>query len=215
MRFIAFSVLGLILLSGCDHTVHQLREGPVSFDSDANRSYTVKPTASSISLIVKDSGGLDKGSLRGLNALLNNQGRISNQKIRIQALTEKGESFTLRLKQSLIEAGLIAQNVTILPYVYRENIGKWDVKLTSEALVVVKADCAIADDKTWTVNPYEGVGVLGCANRSNIAQMVVNPRDLMRPGSLDSADAVTAVGAMTRYQEAKTIELLDIDFSKD
>jgi pilus assembly protein CpaD len=215
MRFIAFSVLSVLLLSGCDHTVHKLREGPISFENDADRSYTVKPTASSIYLIVTNGGGLDRGSLRGLNALLNNQGRISNQKIRIQALTEKGDLFIPRFKQSLIEAGLTAQNVTILPYVYRESIGKWDVKLTSEALVVLKADCSIADDKAWTVKPYEGVGALGCANRSNIAQMVVNPRDLMRPGSLDGADAVTAVEAMTRYQEADTFELLDIDFSKD
>ncbi|MBJ7536144.1 CpaD family pilus assembly lipoprotein [Marinomonas transparens] len=215
MRFMIFSVVFLLLLSGCDHTVNRLREDSNVFEHGVSRSSSVKPTMSSISLSVQDTGGLDQPSLQSLNALLRNQGRLSNQVIRIQPLSEKGEQFAQRLEASLLELGMNKSHLTLLPLVYRVSKTEWDLQLTSEALVVLKPDCSIADKTTWTVKPFDAVGPLGCANRANIAQMVVNPRDLMRPSALDAGDAVTAVGAVQRYQEGDTTELLDIDFQAD
>lgn len=214
MRVITFSIAVLILLSGCDRTVHQMRDGSVA-SMRQHESFSVKPTASSISLKVQKSGSLTPSSLSGLNSLLKNQGRLSNQTIRIQPLSEQGEQFAQRLGQSLLELGVQTESLVIQPLVYQEREVKWDLNVTSEAIVVVTPDCAIEGSNTWSVKPFDAVGTLGCANRSNIARMVVNPRDLIRARTLDSADGISAVGAVKRYHEADITPLLDIDFNED
>ena len=90
----------------------------------------------------------------------------------------------------------------------------WDLQVISEALVVKVPDCSIANPKTWTVKPYQAVGPLGCANRANIARMVSDPRDLMRPQTLDAGDGMTAVNAVGRYHDDELRELLEIDFQE-
>jgi len=214
MRVITFSIAVLVLLSGCDRTVHQLRDGPVA-SMRQNESFSVKPTVSSISLKVQPSGSLNPASLSGLNSLLKNQGRLSNQTIRMQPLSEQGEQFAQRLEQSLLELGVQGESLFIQPLVYQEAETAWDLNVVSEAIIVVTPDCVIEDSTTWSVKPFDAVGTLGCANRSNIARMVVNPRDLIRARTLDSADGINAVGAVKRYHEADITPLLDIDFNED
>ncbi|WCN15264.1 pilus assembly protein CpaD [Marinomonas mediterranea] len=224
MRIFSISIVFLLFLSGCDHTVHRLRNG----SSEAEKgtpAFVVKPTVSSISLQLQENGSLKKSALDGVNALLRNQGRLSSQVIRLQPYTDKGNVFASHLKDSLLSLGVQESKLKILPIQYQattikpdlenDKQDKWDLSLTSEAMVVVTKDCSIEDSQAWSVHSYESIGTLGCANRANIAQMVSDPRDLIRGRTLDDADGVHAVEAMTRYHESDVTPLLDIDFNED
>ena len=59
------------------------------------------------------------------------------------------------------------------------------------------------------------MGALGCANNANIARMVSDPRDLVRPRPLEPGDGEAAVLAVRKYQTGDTEDLVDIDFSQD
>ncbi|KZN12260.1 CpaD family pilus assembly lipoprotein [Marinomonas sp. TW1] len=223
MRIFSLSMVCLLLLSGCDHTVHRLRNGAAEAET-GTPAFVVKPTVSSISLQLQENGSLQKTALDGVNALLRNQGRLSNQEIKLQPYTDKGYEFALQLKKSLLSSGVQQEKLAILPIQYQavksatkseeEKQKKWDLSLTSEAMIVVVKDCSI-QQQTWSVKPFEAIGTLGCANRANLAQMVADPRDLMRGRALDKADGIYAVESVTRYHESDVTPLLDIDFDED
>lgn len=211
------SVLAVgLLLSGCDHSLNQMRENRFTPFNQA-QAVSVKPQALVASLYVSQGGSLTPESLANLNTLLRNQGRLKNQTLTLRPFTPAGETISQRLAAILREQGAQPQQVIVAPTQLRGKTesGDEDLQVISEALVVTVPDCAIADPKAWTVKPYEATGPLGCANRANIARMVADPRDLARPQALDAADGTAAVNAVTRYYDDEPRELLDIDFSKD
>ena len=74
------------------------------------------------------------------------------------------------------------------------------LELISEAYVVHAPECVVADPTRWTIEPYEAVGTLGCANNANIAMMVSDPKDLLRPRALEGADGTASNLAVQKYQ---------------
>ena len=131
------------------------------------------------------------------------------------------ESIARRLAEALEEAG--AQEPKLAVYV-NEKTGQrdfpdrrvsWDLELISEAYVVHAPECEVADPTRWTIEPYEAVGTLGCANNANIAMMVSDPKDLLRPRALEGADGTASNLAVQKYQTGDQEDLIDIDFSQE
>jgi pilus assembly protein CpaD len=206
-------VLACTALSGCEQTINHWREGDEQVLSGKNYPIKVTPSVSAVSLKLTPSRGLGESALEELNSLLMHQGRIRDQVILLQPYTDAGEQFAIKLRSTLLHAG--AQQVRIQPASYRADQSQWDLRVQSQALVVNVPDCRIKDPEKWTIQPYEAVGPLGCANRANLARMVADPRDLIRAKPLDTGDGVAAVNAVKRYHEDDLKELLDIDFNED
>lgn len=199
-----------LLVSGCDRHVNQLREtrfNPLTPVAQA----TVAPSALVTSLKASGSGSFTAESLDNLNSLLKAQGRLRNQQLTLQPYTPSGDRLAQRLASVLREQGV--GTVSIRPTrLDASDAREWDLQVVSEALVVKVPDCSVADASTWTVKPFEAVGPVGCSARANIAAMVSNPKDLVRPATLDSGDGTQAVAAVKRYHDDEVRELLDIDF---
>lgn len=209
--FVALS-LGL-LLSGCDRTVNQQRINAFNPLPPAQPIQAV-PSALVSNLNVTGSGGLSRESLADLNTLLARQGRLNQQTLTLRPTTLAGEQVATRLSSVLKQLG--ARQVIVAPtQLAAGSSAAADLQVISEALVVQAPDCGVANSDDWAVHPFAGVGPLGCANRSNIARMVADPRDLNRAQTLDGGDGVAAVNAVERYQRHETMELLDINFNKD
>lgn len=201
-----------VLLSGCDHQLNTMRENRFTPFKTAEAP-TVAPSALVASLKANDDGSFTAESLENLNTLLRVQGRLRQQTLTLQPYTPSGERLAQRLASVLREQGAVAEQVILLPSrLEATEAAVWDLQVVSEALVVKVPDCTIADPKNWTVKPYQAVGPLGCANRANIAAMVSDPRDLVRPQALDGGDGIGAVNAVGRYHDDEVRELLDIDF---
>lgn len=201
-----------VVLVGCDRHVNQMRENRFTPYKTAEVA-TVAPSALVASLKASGSGSFTAESLENLNTLLRAQGRLRQQTLTLQPYTPSGERLAQRLANVLREQGAVAEQVIVMPSrLEASQAGDWDLQVISEALVVKVPDCSIANPQTWTVKPYQSVGPLGCANRANIAAMVSEPRDLMRPQALDGGDGIGAVNAVGRYHDDEIRELLDIDF---
>lgn len=207
------SLLALsVLLVGCDRQLNQIRENRFTpFKTPAMA--TVAPSALVASLKASGNGSFTAESLENLNTLLSAQGRLRQQTLTLQPYTPSGERLAQRLASVLRDQGAVSEQVIVLPSrLEAAEASEWDLQVVSEAVVVKVPDCTIADPKNWTVKPYQAVGPLGCANRANIAAMVSEPRDLVRPQALDGGDGIGAVNAVGRYHEDEVRELLDIDF---
>lgn len=207
------SLLALsVLLVGCDRQLNQMRENRFTPYKTAEAP-TVAPSALVASLKANGNGSFTAESLENLNTLLQAQGRLRQQTLTLQPYTPSGERLAQRLASVLREQGAVTEQVIVMPSrLEAPEATEWDLQVVSEALVVKVPDCTIADPKAWTVKPYQAVGPLGCANRANIAAMVSDPRDLVRPQALDGGDGINAVGAVGRYHDDEVRELLDIDF---
>lgn len=207
------SLLALsVLLVGCDRQLNQMREHRFTPYKTAEAP-TVAPSALVASLKANGNGSFTAESLDNLNTLLRVQGRLRQQTLTLQPYTPSGERLAQRLTGVLREQGAVAEQVIVLPSrLEAPEAQEWDLQVVSEALVVKVPDCTIADQQAWTVKPYQAVGPLGCANRANLAAMVSDPRDLVRPQALDGGDGINAVNAVGRYHDDEVRELLDIDF---
>lgn len=214
------------LLGGCalDRGIHHLRAG--NFAQPRDESTTVSVQARALYLkAVPDGSGLTAESMAAANDLLTSQGPIRRQALTIVPLSPAGELIAPRLARALESAG--ARNPQHGEYqvdggadsepaqaLAQQHEG-WDIELISEALVVDASDCVVAMPDLWTVKPYSAVGTLGCANQANIAMMVSDPRDLIRPRALGPTEGRIAAGAVERYLNGEINELIDIDFSGD
>jgi len=207
------SLLALsVLLVGCDRQLNQMRESRFTPYKTAEAP-TVAPSALVASLKANGNGSFTAESLDNLNTLLRVQGRLRQQTLTLQPYTPSGERLAQRLANVLREQGAVAEQVIVMPSrLEASEAQEWDLQVVSEALVVKVPDCTIADQQAWTVKPYQAVGPLGCANRANLAAMVSDPRDLVRPQALDGGDGINAVNAVGRYHDDEVRELLDIDF---
>lgn len=205
-----------LFMAGCTAQYNELRAK--RFANTPSPAVQVNPSALSVSLNTVNQGkGLTAESLENLNTMLGNQGRLRNQSLTLQPFTPAGEQMAKRLVRVLTERGADASRIIQAPVQLKaaEQSGGWDLQVISEAMVANIPDCRIANPDAWAMTPYQAVGTLGCANRANIARMVSDPRDLVRPRTLDSADGNQANNAVQRYQENKVIELMNIDFAKD
>lgn len=180
---------------------------------------TVAPQALSLSVPVTDQGGLSKDSIDKINTMLHAQGRIQNQVITITPLNSKGTVIAQKLKNTLSNAGAKSIKVNSLPAIDAQadtESNGWDIELRSEAIAVNSVECGQLHPKLakypFTNEPYYAMGPLGCAIRNNMAKMVSDPKDLILPQVLDSADGTTAAAAVQRYQTDNVKELKDIDF---
>lgn len=207
-----FPLLALVLCAACDSNLNQMRENRFTPFTPVPQA-SVAPSALVASLKAAGNGSFTAESLDNLNTLLSAQGRLARQTLTVQPYTPAGERLAQRLGSVLRGQGLPATQLIIRPTHLKVDAGReWDLQVVSEALVIKVPDCSIADPQTWTVKPYQAVGTLGCASRANVAAMVANPADLLRPQTLDAADGTHAVSAVQRYHDDETRELLDIDF---
>ncbi len=220
MTMFRFSVplLAALLLAGCQAPLHQLRLN--RFANTVPPLPLVEPSALALALSVNpDGASLAPASLRQLNALLTDQGRLSAQTLSITPLTTRGAQMAPRLAAALAAAGASAPQqlapATDPARLAEAGANGWDLELQSEAMVVRAAPCAIARPQDWTVQPFAGVGQLGCANRANLAAMVSDVRDLRRPRPLAAANGHAAASAVERYQSGDLRELIDINFNND
>lgn len=201
-------------------SIASIRKG--NFAQERGEKLSMRVEAKSLYLRAAANGtGFTDHSIASANRFLLSQGPIGRQVLTIVPLSENGEKLARRLAEALEEAG--AQTPKLGRYVREDGSARdfadrrtgWDIELISEAYVVDAPDCLVRDPKRWTVDPYYAVGTLGCANNANIAVMTSDPKDLLRPRSLDAADGVSSANAVGKYQEGETEELVDIDFSQE
>ncbi|GKW02891.1 CpaD family pilus assembly protein [Pectobacterium carotovorum] len=205
----------VVLLAGCgwNKPINDVRMQ--RFDQPGLQPIAVQPSSVSVPLLVAPNGrGFLPESLRQLNIMLKDQGRLSAQTLTLIPHSASGEQMAGRLVTVLKNAGANAQNVKQM----RRSTASGqngDLEVISEALVVKTTRCTINDPNQLMVKPYEAMGSLGCATQNNLAMMVAEPRDLIQAKALDSADGVTAVNSIERYHKDEVKELIDINFEED
>lgn len=218
---------GIAALTGCsgfqfieNHTIGALRQ--TNFAEPREEALSMNVTAKSLYLRAAEGGsGFTDESIEEANKLLLSQGPIRRQVLTVVPLTQTGEKLARRLAEALEEAG--AETPKFGSYqaegtseaVLPEGAEGFDIELISEAYVVNAPECWVANRDRWTIEPYDSVGTLGCANNANIAVMVSDPRDLLRPRALAPADGTHAARVVKDYQDGETEDLIDIDFSQD
>lgn len=212
---LGLSLVMVIGLSACETPLNRMRVA--SFGTDVIPSPVVEPRAVALALRVsEDQRGLTEESLREANRMLYSQGRLYAQSLSITPFNERGEALAKRLAQALVRSGarppLVKPRPADAARLKEAQDNTWDLELQSEALVVSLPDCRVARPDELMLRPYEGLGRLGCATRANLAAMVSDPRDLMRPRTLEGSNGAAAVAAVTRYQDGEIRSLVDIDF---
>ncbi|AOR60087.1 CpaD family pilus assembly protein [Pectobacterium parmentieri] len=205
----------VFLLSGCgwNKPINDVRMQ--RFDQPALQPVAVQPSSVSVPLLVAPNGrGFLPESLKQLNIMLKDQGRLSAQTLTLIPHSASGEQMAGRLATVLKNAGADAQNVKQM----RRSTASGqtgDLEVISEALVVKTTRCTINDPNQLMVKPFDGIGYLGCATQNNLAMMVAEPRDLIQAKALDNADGVAAVNSIERYHKGEVKELIDINFDED
>lgn len=212
IKILGGGLLALALAACSDRTVNDMRMERFSQPDVA--PITVKPSALAVNLeAAADGRGLNGASLKALNDMLNQQGRLAQQTLIVTPYTPRGEQLAARLVSALRNAGADGRKLSVRPRVAAS--GQGDLQVVSQALAVQTSRCRINDPDMLMVKPFEAVGYLGCANQSNLAMMAAAPRDLIQARSLDDADGVTAVNSIERYQQDNVKDLIDVDFSQD
>ena len=210
---------GLALgLTACETPLNTLRAKRLS--TTEAMAPTIAPRALALALQVSpDELALTPASLSEANAMLNSQGRLSTQILTITPLSDKGVLMAPKLAAALKRSGAPTPNLQAKP-ADEQRLAQaasqgWDLELQSDAMVVSSENCAIAKPTRWMLRPYDAVGPLGCASRNNIAAMISDPRDLLRPRTLDGGNGAAAALAVDRYQHGQIRDLIDIDFSNN
>lgn len=203
------------------HTVGKIRESHFA-SAPRNQAPEVTMKARSLHMRVNSDGsGFSSEVLDETNRFLVSQGPISRQVLTVVPISARGRDIAPKLAQALEDAG--AKDVQLGRYAVKKA-GKetfpdrdtgWDVELISEAYVAKIARCKIERPNRWTIDPYDAIGTLGCANQTNIALMVSDPRDLIRGRGLDGTDGALSERNVRKYQEGDTEDLVDIDFSQE
>lgn len=204
LRMLALSAL--LFVTACSNSTDQAERNNLA-------AVKVQPSAMSVSLNVDDSGSLSAQSLANLNRLLQLQGKLRYQYLQLTPYTRQGKDVALHIEEQLQNLGIRPENIQLLTLkTAQSHDNHWDLKVSSKTLVVNVPDCHISDMSSIRSKPFASVGVLGCANRTNLALMIADPKDLLRPKILDSADGIRAVNAVDRYHNDEVNDLLDIDF---
>lgn len=206
---------GMFLLSGCgwDKPINSVRMQ--RFNQPELKPIEVRPTSLAVTLqVAADGRGFTPESLKQLNTMLKDQGRLSKQTLTLIPHSVRGEQMAGRLATALKNAGADARN---LKQQRRSTASgqSGDLDVISEALAVKTTRCGVNDPNQLMVKPFDGVGYLGCATQNNLAMMVAEPRDLIQAKALDDADGVAAVNSIERYHKGEVKELLDINFEED
>lgn len=184
------------------------------YEQPALAPIDVRPSSLAVTLQVAANGrGFTPESLKQLNVMLKDQGRLAKQTLTLIPRTVRGEQMAGRLASVLKNAGADAQKVKLMGISGGGQSG--DLEVISQALAVKTTRCQVNDADLLMVKPFEGMGYLGCATQNNLAMMVAEPRDLIQAKTLDEADGVVAVNSIERYQSDEVKELIDIDFNED
>lgn len=208
LSLLAFSLLTLV---GCDSTMNQIRLSRI--DQPSLQPVQVKPRALAVNLQLTPGGqGLNDDSLALLNKLLSQQGRLAKQTLTITPWSVRGEQLAPRLANALANAGADKRLIRIQPRIPAAG-RSGDLQVQSQALAVITPECQINNPDELMVKPFEAVGYLGCANQSNLARMVAEPRDLIQARALDEADGVYVVNSVERYQNDKAKDLINFNLN--
>lgn len=206
-------VCALLLAACSDSSINKMRAD--RFEQSALKPIEVRPTSLAVTLVVAPNGrGFTPESLKQLNVMLKDQGRLAKQTLTLIPHSVRGEQMADRLAVVLKNAGTDARNVKQLR---RSTAGgqTGDLEVISEALAVKTMRCEVNNPDQLMVKPFEGIGYLGCATQNNLAKMMAEPRDLIQAKALDAADGVTAVNSIERYHKGEVKELIDINFDED
>ncbi|EHD23072.1 MULTISPECIES: CpaD family pilus assembly lipoprotein [Brenneria] len=203
-----------LLLAACgDRSVNSQRMQ--RYQQPALAPIEVRPSSLAVTLQVAANGrGFTPESLRQLNVMLKDQGRLSKQTLTLIPRSVRGEQMAGRLAGVLKNAGADARKVKQMRISSAAG-QSGDLEVISEALAVKTTRCQVNDPDLLMVKPFEGMGYLGCATQNNLALMVAEPRDLIQAKTLDDADGVAAVNSIERYHANDVTDLIDIDFDED
>ena len=208
LRLCATLVALTLALPSCTREVNAVRAS--KFTDLPQQAVEVTPSVVTLPLHTTPAGrGLAAESALELDDALAHQGRLSSQRVTLVSHTPQGDRVARRLGRILVDRGLPASQLRVT----RSERGAADaiegeaLTLVSRAVVAEVPDCAIADPQAWTVTPFSAVGALGCANRANLARMVSDPRDLVRPHVLAPGDGIQSDAAVARYQKDNVREL--------
>ncbi|QCR10252.1 pilus assembly protein PilZ [Brenneria rubrifaciens] len=207
---LALCALAFLLAACGDSAVNSQRLQ--RYEQPALAPIEVRPTSLAVTLQVAPNGhGFTPESLKQLNVMLKDQGRLAKQTLTLIPRTVRGEQMAGRLVSVLKNAGADAQKVKLMR---TSSAGgqPGDLEVISQALAVKTTRCQVNDPDLLMVKPFEGMGYLGCATQNNLAMMVAEPRDLIQAKALDDADGVAAVNSIERYHANDVTELIDIDF---
>jgi len=217
-------ILVTAILGGCavERGIQKMRAQRFSQPREGQTTVSVKARATYLQATA-NGDGLSAESIAAANELLTAQGPIRRQILTIIPLSPAGKRIAPHLVKALQAAGApspqsgsyeVAENANSeAAKALAEQQQGWDIELVSEAVVVEVPDTTIANPDGWALSPYYSVGTLGVATQANIAMMVSDPRDLVRPKTLAPTEGKIAASALDRYLNDDLKDLLDIDFS--
>lgn len=185
INIMAFAILGGATLAGCDHRAYH---EPFLYASDHRQRHMIevvkKPQAIKIR-VSPDSGGLSSYQARKvrnfLSAYANNpQGRLVI-KAPSQGVNELATQTALKTIRGMTkEFGLSTASMKLRTY-YADGEYAPPIRMYFDQHIAIAPEC-----EDWSENlaedrenlPYPN---FGCASQRNLAKMVANPRDLIKP----------------------------------
>ncbi|MEX0646104.1 MAG: CpaD family pilus assembly protein [Parvularculaceae bacterium] len=184
--------------NGANQSLTVAEEHPISVDSQVvTLTIALDPTTSDLS-------SMDKARLRAFADayLANGHGPLTITAPSGAASDLDGEERASDIRKYLNEVGVDWSAITGASYRVGEDKSR-ELILSFTRYVATPSACGV-----WTGLKGRDYANLrspnyGCATQSNLAALVADPRDLVEPADMTSADAQSRIRAIRAYREGK------------
>ena len=102
---------------------------------------------------------------------------------------------------ALVRAGVPYGNIQIAPYYVGNHAKIASLRLSFLRVKAVTPKCGIWPETAPNDTDNKQLHNLGCANQQNLAAMVANPADLVRPRSMDPSNGARRSNVIKTYQD--------------
>jgi pilus assembly protein CpaD len=181
---IKYILPALVLLGGCSSS--QIKRAPALDVVSVTNKLTFAMQGPSLSVKqrkVVEQFVQRKGSPYGLN-------------VKLVSLSKSGQRGLDQIEALLIEQGIAVKNI------HREHLtekGKGDVQILVESFKAKVPKCQVEKYSDNFINQYKEHPSFGCATSVALAQMVVNPKDLVVGEQLGATNGAKAVATIDGY----------------
>jgi pilus assembly protein CpaD len=102
---------------------------------------------------------------------------------------------------ALVRAGVPHANIQIAPYYVGDHAKTASMRLSFLRVKAVTPKCGLWPETAPNDTDNRQYHNLGCASQQNLAAMVANPADLVRPRSMEPANGARRAGVIKTYQD--------------
>lgn len=102
---------------------------------------------------------------------------------------------------ALVRAGVPRHNIQVAPYQVGDHSRPAPLRLSYLRVKAVSPECGIWPEKSPNSVDNTQYANFGCASQQNLAAMVVNPADLVRPRTMTPADGARRADVIQKYEQ--------------